>query len=131
MFNLDNISKSASQYIMREEYNVAKQNYRELYAKINLMDLKFNVLDSLEGVVVGEPSFSISSDSDIRRTCNISLIPKDSSFDIKEGGKIWLDKMIKIYIGIKDLITNEIIYTIWEYILLMNQIKHILLLTTR
>ena len=97
--------------VSQDEYNVAKQQARELHAKINLLNFNFQTVDELSGVVLPSSTYSIDSTSDIRRTCNISLIPIDSSFDIAEGNKIWLDKYIQVYIGIKNILTDEIIYT--------------------
>lgn len=97
--------------VTQNEYNVAKQQTRELHAKINLLNFNFQMVDELSGVVLAGSTYSIDSTSDIRRTCSISLTPTDSSFDIKYGNKIWLDKYIQIYIGIKDVHTDEIVYT--------------------
>lgn len=97
--------------VSQDEYNVSKQQARELHAKINLLNFNFQTVDELSGVVLPSSTYSIDSTSDIRRTCNISLIPIDSSFDIADGNKIWLDKYIQVYIGIKNILTNEIVYT--------------------
>ena len=97
--------------VSQDEYNVSKQQARELHAKINLLNFNFQTVDELSGVVLPSSTYSIDSTSDIRRTCNISLIPIDSSFDIADGNKIWLDKYIQVYIGIKDVLTNKIVYT--------------------
>lgn len=98
-------------FLTQAEYNVAKQTSRFLYSKIVLLNKNFEQIGELTGNVIGNPSFSISSDSDIRRTCSISLIPTDSSFDIDKGNKIWFDKYIQIYMGIKETHNDEIIWT--------------------
>lgn len=98
-------------FLTQDEYNVTKQNSRFLYSKIVLLNNNFEQVGELTGNVIGNPSFSISSDSDIRRTCNISLIPTDSSFDIDKGNKIWFDKYIQVYMGIREIHKNEIIWT--------------------
>ena len=98
-------------FLTQAEYNVAKQTSRFLYSKIVLLSKNFEQIGELTGNVIGNPSFSISSDSDIRRTCSISLIPTDSSFDIDKGNKIWFDKYIQIYMGIRETHKNEIIWT--------------------
>lgn len=95
----------------QEEYNVAKQKYRKLYAKIDILNYNFQIVGTLIGNVIGNPSFSNDSTSDIRRTCGIQLYPKDSSFDIKQGGKLWIDKYIQIYIGIYNEDIQDITYT--------------------
>lgn len=96
----------------QQEYNVSVQHGRKIHARVVLLNFNFQRVDSWENVVVGTPSFSINAESDIRRTCNISLLPKDKSFDIKYGNKIWLDKYVQIYLGIEDIRSrNEIVYT--------------------
>lgn len=98
-------------FLTQAEYNVSKQTSRFLYSKIVLLSKNFEQIGELTGNVIGNPSFSISSDSDIRRTCSISLIPTDSSFDIDKGNKIWFDKYIQIYMGIRETHNDEIIWT--------------------
>lgn len=105
------------------EYNVTKQPIRKLFTKIHLLNYNFQIVAELKGVVTNTPSFSINSESDIRRTCDISLVPIDSSFDIQSGGKIWLDKYIQIYIGIEDVHTKEIVYTNMGIYLIDNPTK--------
>lgn len=106
--------------ISQDEYDVTLQTERELYAKIVLTNLKFQPLDELSGVVVGFPSFTIDTDSDLRRSCSIEITPTDSSFDISYGNKIWLDKCVQIFMGIKSTRTQEIIYTNMGYYLINN-----------
>lgn len=95
----------------QEEYNVTKQKYRNLYAKIDILNYNFQIVGTLLGSVVGNPSFSNDSTSDVRRTCSIQLYPKDSSFDIKQGGKIWIDKYVQVYIGIYNDDIQDVTYT--------------------
>jgi hypothetical protein len=97
--------------LTQDEYNVSEQNNRIIYTKINLLNFKLQIVDELSGVVLSSPTFANSATSNIRRTCSISLVPTDSSFDISVGNKIWLDKYIQIYIGTKNEQTDEIVYT--------------------
>lgn len=95
----------------QEEYNVAKQQTRELYYKFNILNYKFQKTDEIGGVVLNS-SWSLSSTSDIRRTATISLTPDSITlYKAKSGSKIWIDKYVQVYIGIKDGYTNNIIYT--------------------
>ena len=93
-----------------DEYNVTKQNKRELYIRVDLLNFNFQKVDELSGVILTN-TLAISSSSDIRRSGTITLIPKDSSFKIESGSKIWLDKYVKIYKGIKNIHTGNIEYT--------------------
>lgn len=97
--------------ISQNEYNMTIQRERTINIKIKLLNFSFNIVDELSGCLIGSPSFTISSTSDIRRTCSLSLTPISSSFNIQEGGKIWLDKYIQIYVAIKNIKTDEYIWT--------------------
>ena len=93
------------------EYNTTKQGTRIVDAIVYLLNYNLQTVDELSGVVIGNPTFSENSSSDIRKTCNISLEQIDPSFDISKGNKIWLDKYVRIEIGIMDLKTNVTEYT--------------------
>ena len=93
------------------EYNLSKQGVRIINYKINLLNYQFQNVGELTGDSIETPSFTIDANSDIRRTCGISFTPRDSSFDIRNGSKIWLDKYIQIFVGQKDIRTNNVEYT--------------------
>lgn len=96
----------------QQEYNVALQQGRIIHTKIYLLNFKMQRVGELSGVVLDGATFTNDATSDIRRTCSISLIPTDSSFDIGYGSKIWIDKYVNIHIGIEDIHNNnEIVYT--------------------
>ena len=80
--------------INQQEYNVAKQNGRIIHTKINVLNFDMQTVGEISGVVLDGSTYSIDATSDIRRTCNISLIPTDRSFNVEYGSKIWLDKYI-------------------------------------
>ena len=93
------------------QINVTNQRQRKLYTKINLLNYKFQTVDEISGVVLESPNFTTSASSDIRRTCSLSLTPNKSSFMIKSGSQIWLDKYVKIYIGIENIALSKIEWT--------------------
>ena len=95
-----------AQQITNLQYKTSNQTVRNLSIRINLLDFNYFTVDSLEGYIL-DGNVSINANSDIRRTCNITFVVKDSSFNIEAGGKIWLDKLIQISCGIEDLITQE------------------------
>ena len=98
--------------INQREYNVAKQNGRIIHTKINILNFNFQIVDEISGVVLDGSTYTIDANSDIRRTCNILLIPKDNRFNVEYGGELWMDKYIQVFIGIEDLSNNnEIIYS--------------------
>lgn len=93
----------------QDQYNVCKQTIRNQYIKIELLNFQFQTIDEISGNVISG-SVNIDANADIRRTCSISLVTNDSSFDIKSGGEIWLDRYIKIWLGIDNISTQE---TVW------------------
>lgn len=98
--------------IDQREYSVAKQSGRIIHTKINILNFDFQIVDEISGVVLEGSTYNIDATSDIRRTCSISLIPIDNSFNIEYGGKIWMDKYVQIFIGIEDASNNnEIVYS--------------------
>ena len=81
--------------------------------RLELLNFDFSVVDSIEGVCIGG-SLQKVADEPLRRSGSITLaVPIDRSattfldavggYTISFGGKIWLDKYIKIYIGIDSM----------------------------
>ena len=98
--------------INQREYAVAKQNGRIIHTKINVLNFDFQIVGEISGVVLDGSTYNIDATSDIRRTCSISLIPKDKTFSVEYGSKIWMDKYVQVFIGIEDsLNNNEIVYS--------------------
>ena len=64
----------------------------------------------LQGNVISG-SINIDANSDLRRSCTLSFVVTDSSFNVEAGGKIWLDKLIKIQVGIDSIRTGQTVWT--------------------
>lgn len=95
----------------QSEYNSTIQRMRDMSIKVNVLNSSLQQIGSMTGVVIGMPSFSINADSDIRRTCNVTLTPINSSFEVGVGNQIWIDKYIQIFVGIKNRQSGEFDYT--------------------
>lgn len=96
--------------ITNEQFKVARQSIQNRYIRIELLNQQFQTIDLVEGKCIGG-NINIDANSDIRRTGNISLVVNDSTFQIMPGGKIWLDKFLKIWVGTQNLLNNEISWT--------------------
>lgn len=109
-------------YLTQEQIDVLKQTLRNKRLKIELLDSNMRTVNSIEGHAIGG-SITANANNDIRRTGNIQMsIPISSQattlldqldgFTIEIGGKIWLDKYIKIKVGIENILsaTNEIVW---------------------
>lgn len=87
--------------ISEKLYQMTKASYRRIKLRIDLLSFSFNVIGSLEGNVTNG-GIKIDANADIRRVANLTLVVTDSSFDIGEDKKIWLDKYVQIYVGMID-----------------------------
>jgi len=96
--------------ITQAQYDTTQQTIRNTYLKINLLNFDYLTVDTLEGNVISG-NVQINADSDIRRTCDISLVVTDSSFDVQAGGEIWIDKLIQIFVGVENSHVSEIEWT--------------------
>ena len=93
------------------DYDLVQMNTRNAKIKVELLNFNFQTISSLEGKTTSG-SIEVDANSDIRRTCNLSLVAKDIDKNmISEGGELWLDKYIKIYQGIDNPRDNN--KTVW------------------
>ena len=93
------------------DYDLVQMNTRNAKIKVELLNFNFQTISSLEGKTTSG-SIEVDANSDIRRTCNLSLVAKDIEDNmVIEGGELWLDKYIKIYQGIDNPRDNN--KTVW------------------
>lgn len=70
--------------------------------KIEVLDRNQQYVGEIEGIVSG--SVSISAESDIRRTASVTLQPTYTQhIKLEEGGLLWLDKDIRLSVGLYDV----------------------------
>lgn len=94
----------------QDMYNVSQQQSRNIHVKINLLNFQFQTVDELSGNTLEMPQITEDANSDTRKTISMSLVVEGDEFDIRSGGKIWLDKYVQIYIGIENIYTDEIVW---------------------
>ena len=90
-----------------EDYNVLKQQYIKKYIRLELLDFQYNIVDELSGNMT-KCSINVDSNSDLRRSCDLGFVVTTSTFDIKAGSKLWLDKFVRPYVGYENMCTGEI-----------------------
>lgn len=105
--------------ISSDQYNVSTQNIRNLHIKINLLNFSYQTIDSLEGNAISG-NITVDANADVRRTCQIQLVVTNSTFEVKSGGKIFLDRLIQIYVGVDNIHSGDITW-FNEGIYLINQ----------
>ena len=93
-----------------DQFNTSMQNIQSRYIRLELLNYQFQTVDTLEGVATGG-SISIDANSDIRRTGSITFVVKDSGYEVQEGGRIFLDRYIRVWVGTYGLRVGEIVWT--------------------
>ena len=93
--------------ITQDDYNILRQSYIKQYIRLELLDFQMNVVDEISGNLIGF-SHNVDANAGLRQSCECSLVVTDSSFEIKAGGKIWLDKFIRPWIGYLNIRTGNI-----------------------
>lgn len=87
------------------------QFQKDIRLKIDVYDERTgDHLEQLEcGIISG--SLSISAESDIRRTANLSLVPvKNKRLRLEKDSIIWMNRIIKLHIGMYDIHYRKWIY---------------------
>lgn len=83
-----------------QDIRLIRQTEKTVFVRIQLMNRDFKVLDSLEGSLISH-SLNVDSKSRQRRTYSCELHVTDPSLLIGKDKKIWLDKYIRVYYGIR------------------------------
>ena len=96
-----------------EDYRIVTQSYIDIRFRFEIYDKNDQYIDNIDcGVMNG--TASIDAESDIRRTFSITVFPDHRSrLIIDEQGYIWIDKFIRIYIGIVNMRTTEVYW--WKF----------------
>lgn len=97
--------------INSRDLKIVSHNVHEIRVKIEVVNEKDGaILEQLECGVIN-CSLSISADSDIRRTAELSVVPvKNKYLRFNKSSIIWMNRIIKLYIGIYDAR-----YLLWHY----------------
>lgn len=90
-----------------EDYDLFSQHIKNISVKIEILNSEFAVIDYIIGNLISD-SFSINVDSDIRRTISLVLRISKEYDMLDETKKIWLNKLIRVWIGEEVLSTGKI-----------------------
>lgn len=94
--------------ITQRDKNIVNQNVKELFATVELLNSDMKVIDLIEGKLISD-SFSIDANSAVRRTYSMELLVNDNSLLLGVDKRIWMDKYIRPYVGVKEIRTGEIV----------------------
>lgn len=91
------------------DLKVLRQSNQDVYIKLEILNKNYKSIASIQGEMI-DGSHKEDAESDIRNTATISLFVKDSSYLTGSDKKIWLDKFVRLYIGITYQRTQEILW---------------------
>ena len=95
--------------VTQEDINILRQGEQEIRIKVELLNSNFKTLDSLEGVILAD-NYMVDSESLHRRVYSCDMVIMDSSFVVGRDKKIWMDKRLGLYYGIKNLRSGKFLW---------------------
>lgn len=95
--------------ITQADMEVLRQPNLSTYIKLELLNKSFLTIGELSGEMI-DGSHNVDSGSDIRTTGSIRFIVNDSSYLTKEDSKIWIDKYVRLYIGVLHQRSQQILW---------------------
>lgn len=93
----------------QEDFNIIRQQTKDIFVKVELLDRNFKILDTFDAVLIDD-NISVDSQSYQRRNYSCNLYLPDASFIVGDDHKIWIDKYIRVYYGIKSIKTKQVKY---------------------
>ena len=80
--------------------NATRSHNKMIKLKVTLLNENYAEIESLTGKIIGAPSYDMESDSDIRRTCAITLsVPAKEQIQL-DFEKTWNKRMVELACGI-------------------------------
>lgn len=101
----ESASQTVNFFIDNISSNYITKSVRQLRAKINILNFQMQIVDEISGNVL-DGNIMEDANSDIRRTCDISMVVTNGEFNIQPGSQIWISNYIQVYIGVDNLYTG-------------------------
>lgn len=96
--------------IKQSDLSLILQRIQDISMKLEILDKGQTVINTIYAYII-DGSFQIDSDSNMRRTCTLTLMPeKASHITLKPDSFLWLDKSVKISVGVRDIRTGQSIW---------------------
>lgn len=90
--------------------DLIRSHNKKVRLKVSLLDNYYNVVDSLEGKIKGVPSYDMESDSEIRRTCSITLTVSIKEHLTLDFENTWNNRMVELACGLYDWDSKEYVW---------------------
>lgn len=109
--------------LSQEQYLVLQQRIRQVSVKIELLNQDDIVLDSFEGYSTSG-SLNMQSDSAYRRSGSLSMIVTNGDLLPKSESKIWFNRKIRVFIGLKNFSDEMIWFNQGIYVIQDASVSH-------
>lgn len=103
---MDYLNKGVNYTPTQTELSAVKQISKEIFIHIELLNKDFSILASMQGNLISD-NMSVNSESKQRRSYSCQMHITDSTLLLGDDKKIWIDKYIRVYYGIKKQPTKE------------------------
>ena len=84
--------------VVTSDLDIIRQQSIKKIIRLYILDFNYARVAEISGNMLAM-NVSIDSESDLRRSCSIELVVVDDSYNVADGGRIWLDKYIQPYIN--------------------------------
>ena len=83
------------------KYQANLSTNRTIHTKIEVLNMDNKIVDYIEGVVESG-NINIGNSNMVRRTLDITFVCRDDKLEISPTSPLWINKRLKVYIGIED-----------------------------
>lgn len=97
--------------ITKNDWRLVKQHIVDVMIELVVEDFEGNIVDILHGVCSGSNNINVDSGSANRRTASFSISPSKQLYNISEQSLVWLNKMVKVNVGVLDQRDRTSIHT--------------------
>lgn len=95
---------------MQKNIDLLRSHNKIIRMKVTLLDANYMEVDSLTGSITGYPTYDIDGESDIRRTCSLTLcVPAKEQLQL-DFEKTWNNRMVELACGIYDTDGNNYVW---------------------
>lgn len=91
------------------ELDIIKQKSKDIFIYIELLNRDLNILASMQGNLISD-NLTVDSESRQRRSYSCQMYITDRSLLLGDDKKIWTDKYIRVYYGIKAGRSQDIVW---------------------
>lgn len=95
--------------VQQKDIAILSQKTKEFFLRLELLNSNFQPIDTLKTSIISG-SVSIDASSSVRVCFDITAQLINKTYLVSEISKIWFDKYVRCYIGIKSTRNNEVFY---------------------